>query len=101
MWPFSKSKSEELVQLREVLQQMKKLVERSGESDWTPFTPVEVSTDLDIAISQLERGEALDGDHLKMLFAPTGPLQEISMSNDWTKEYLALSSKFDDLIPNA
>ena len=101
MWPFSKSKPKDVVQLREVLEQMKMFVERSGESDWTPHTPAEVSADLSISISQLARGEAIDVDHLKMLFAPTGPLQEIAMSSDWANEYLTLSSKFDDLIPQA
>jgi hypothetical protein len=101
MWPFSKSNPEKVIQLREVLEQIKGFVERSGESDWTPFTPAEVSAGLGTAISQLERGEAIDVDHLKMLFAPTGPLQEIAMSSDWATDYLTLSSKFDDLIPNA
>lgn len=35
---------------------------------------------------------------LKLLFAPTGSLQEISLSSGWPKEFLELSQRFDQLI---
>jgi len=33
-----------------------------------------------------------------MQFLPTGPLQELSMSNGWDKVYLLLSTDFDNTI---
>jgi hypothetical protein len=36
--------------------------------------------------------------HLQTLFAPTGPLQETSMSGGWADEFLALSDRFDKAI---
>ena len=33
----------------------------------------------------------------QVLFAPTGPLQEISMANGWSDVYIMLSSVFDDV----
>ena len=35
---------------------------------------------------------------LVLLFAPTGALQELSMSNGWDKAYLKLSESFDKTI---
>jgi len=34
-------------------------------------------------------------DKLSIQFAPTGPIQEISISNGWDKVYLKLSEQFD------
>ena len=97
MWPFSKSVTKNAVRLREVLAQVKQFVDRSEASGWTPFTPAEISADLSAAISRIERNEAIDVDRLKMLFAPTGPIQETAMSSGWSDDYLKLSSEFDAL----
>jgi hypothetical protein len=32
---------------------------------------------------------------LSVLFAPTGPMQEVSISSGWADEFLALASRFD------
>lgn len=53
---------------------------------------------LDRGILAVELGNELNRDELKLLFAPTGDLQETSIANGWAEEYLSLSAKFDDLI---
>jgi hypothetical protein len=53
---------------------------------------------LDHAIESLVLGTELDRAELVLLFAPTGALQETSMANSWSGEYLVLSSQFDRLI---
>jgi hypothetical protein len=35
---------------------------------------------------------------LKVLFAPTGPIQEVSISSGWSDEYLDLAERFDTEI---
>jgi hypothetical protein len=101
MWPFAQSKIKEAHRLGLLLAQIKLLVERSAESDWTPFTPAEVCADLAVAIAQIERRETIDVRRLTMLFLPTGPLQEIAMSAGWADDYLKLSSEFDALTKTA
>lgn len=98
---FSSSEAESAKRLREVLDQVKRLIERSEQSDWTPFAPSEIATDLSAAISRLDRREAIEQEHLEMLFAPTGPIQETAMSAGWSDEYLKLSTEFDVLIRQA
>ncbi|WP_209349512.1 hypothetical protein [Pontixanthobacter sp. CEM42] len=36
-------------------------------------------------------------DAVAMLFAPTGPLQELSMSNGWEEAYLSIAEQFDHI----
>ena len=35
---------------------------------------------------------------LKLLFAPTGSIQEVSISSGWGQEFLSLSARFDEVI---
>lgn len=35
---------------------------------------------------------------LRVLFAPTGPIQEVAISSGWGDEFLALAEKFDSAI---
>ena len=53
---------------------------------------------LESGIDSLARGAELNRDQMKALFAPTGALQEVSMRNGWSHEYIALSAEFDRLI---
>ncbi len=38
---------------------------------------------------------------MTVLFAPTGPIQEVSLSSGWGKEFLALAERFDEEMPLA
>jgi hypothetical protein len=58
----------------------------------------EIRSQLDHSIQALEGSSEVCVKELEFLFAPTGPLQETAMSNDWSEEYLSLASQFDALI---
>jgi ATP-dependent Clp protease protease subunit len=81
--------------LREVLSDTKAFIKKSEESIWAGLSPAEIATDLDIAIDRIDENKAVDASHLKMLFAPTGPLQESAMASGWSEEYMRLSKEFD------
>lgn len=36
-------------------------------------------------------------EHYKILFAPTGPVQEISIANGWSEVFLKLAEEYDEL----
>ncbi|MEZ5957113.1 MAG: hypothetical protein R3C27_07900 [Hyphomonadaceae bacterium] len=57
--------------------------------------------EIDGIIAQLHRGEAPDRLTMKVLFAPTGPMQELSLSSGWGNRFLQLASEFDDAIGDA
>ena len=42
-----------------------------------------------------ELGSTLE---MKVLFAPTGPIQEVSLSSGWGDEFLRLADRFDQAL---
>lgn len=34
---------------------------------------------------------------MRVVFAPTGPLQEVSLSSDWAEAFMALARRFDEV----
>jgi len=57
-----------------------------------------MSAKLSTAVERAREDKTIGVFGLKLLFAPTGSLQESSMSNGWANEFLALSSEFDEAI---
>ncbi len=53
--------------------------------------------EIDGLIAQLDRRELPDRLTLAVLFAPTGPIQEVSISSGWADEFLALADRFDSI----
>lgn len=51
--------------------------------------------ELDTLIAALEAGRLPSRLDLSILFAPTGPIQEVSISSGWADEFLVLASRFD------
>ena len=49
-------------------------------------------SEIDSIITELENGSVPD---IRGLFAPTGPIQEVSLSSGWGKEFLKLAERFD------
>jgi hypothetical protein len=51
--------------------------------------------ELDGIISGLESGSLPERSLLGVLFAPTGPIQEVSLSSGWGEEFLTLARRYD------
>jgi hypothetical protein len=49
-------------------------------------------SEIDSIITELENGSFPD---IRILFAPTGPIQEVSLSSGWGDEFLELAYRFD------
>jgi hypothetical protein len=71
------------------------LLQNSEDSDWTPWTAAEILGTLEAMLQRLGRGEEIDRDELRLLFLPTGAVQETSMANGWSKEMLVLGEAVD------
>ena len=50
-------------------------------------------SEIDSIITSLENGSIPE---IKTLFAPTGPMQEVSLRSGWGKEFLELAERFDN-----
>ena len=49
-------------------------------------------SEIDSIIRELENGSVPD---IRLLFAPTGPIQEVSLSSGWGHEFIELAQRFD------
>jgi hypothetical protein len=46
-------------------------------------------------LKQVQAGVVPEESSVSVLFAPTGPLQELSMSSGWAETYLRLAERYD------
>lgn len=66
---------------------------------WSPWKGIQDATDeIDGLIGALEAGDGSVIDRLETLFAPTGAIQEVSVSSGWDQEFLELADRFDGIV---
>src|SRR5205823_5393284 len=66
---------------------------------WSHYKSAEEAVqDIHQHIARLQEGDFSKIDDLKLLFAPTGGLQEISVSSGWGESFLVLAAQFDRAI---
>ena len=83
-----------------VLETTKELIHRSQHVGWPDEQPIDIANELEQVISALLDPKSVElPKFYRGLFAPTGPVQEIAISNEWHDAYLALSSEYDSLEP--
>jgi hypothetical protein len=51
--------------------------------------------EIDGLLAQLKAGQLPSAGSLRVLFLPTGPIQEVSISSGWGDEFLELANRFD------
>jgi hypothetical protein len=81
-----------------VLEKTIELLEKSEDSMWTETTVSEAKEILETQLNYLKTTgnfEFSDKSKIKFLFLPTGALQEISITNGWSSEYLKFAQVID------
>lgn len=70
------------------------LAREANDYSWSSWNDQEDAlAEIDSILAQLENGSLPD---IEVLFAPTGPIQEVSMSSGWSREFLQLAEQFDE-----
>lgn len=89
--------------LLDIFQRARDLVARpDNDFAWSSWRDAEHALEeVDEIISRLQRNEIPDTFEMSILFAPTGPMQELSLSSGWGNRFLGLASEFDDAIEAA
>jgi hypothetical protein len=65
---------------------------------WTSYeTPKEVRDELDYCMEQLPNGNKNCLEKLNINFLPSCTFHDHSIQNSWSKEYVELSTKFDNI----
>ena len=65
-------------------------------SCWDKFE--KALTEFDQLVANLESDHFFDLSKLSFLFAPTAPIQEVSISSSWGREFVDVSAKFDSAL---
>lgn len=86
-----------LAELAEILWATRELLARPGNDfGWYSWsTAGEALSELDQLIETLATGSLPKRSKLEVLFLPTGPVQEVSLTSGWGEEFLALARQFD------
>ena len=84
----------DLRKLIAILRETRTLIARDGNdfssSSWRDQN--QAIAEIDSIIAELEHGTVPE---IGVLFAPTGPIQEVSLSSGWGDEFLELAERFD------
>ena len=87
-------KHEKLV---EILGEVRGFLARPGNdytwSSWEDATAA--LREVDGVIARIKSGDMPKRSDIELLFLPTGPIQEVSVSSGWGQEFLELASRFD------
>ncbi len=68
---------------------------RSESSDYSHTSVNEIIVKLESEITKAKNAQSIDIRQLSLLFAPTGAIQETSIDNGWSEEYLKISEVVD------
>jgi len=75
-----------------------KLADSGNDFTWSSWEDQPAAlAELDHHLSALAAGQ-IDKLVLDVLFAPTGPIQEVSLSSGWGDDFLALALRYDTAI---
>jgi hypothetical protein len=88
--------------LLDVFQRARDLVARpDNDFAWSSWRDAEHALEeIDGIIARLRNDDMPDTFDLSILFAPTGPMQELALSSGWGNRFLSLASEFDEALSN-
>lgn len=89
--------------LIDIFERARDLVARpENDFAWSSWRDTEHALEeIDGIITQLQRGETPSEAQMTLMFAPTGRMQELSMSSGWGNRFLQLATEFDAAIEAA
>lgn len=90
-------KSEELIRIIKIVKCM--VDSPNTNLTWSRYNNItELLQELDLYTEKIIRNDASVINDLKILIAPTGSLQEISIDNGWGDDFIEISSRLDKLF---
>ncbi len=85
-----------------ILQEARDLLAMPGNVfSWSKWPDAETAVaELEEHMSHVDEGRTLERFRLNQLFAPTGSIQEVSMSSGWSRQFIELATRFDEVMGN-
>ncbi|WP_144126591.1 hypothetical protein [Catellatospora sichuanensis] len=72
------------------------LARPDNDFSWSSFLDADAALVEIDGLTAVVRAEGRVPFSLSVLFAPTGPIQEVALSSGWGEEFLTLAARFDD-----
>lgn len=84
-------------ELMKVLQETRSLLTLAdNDFAWSSWNDsAEALEEFDGLVSKIETGRFFHWADLTIFFAPTGPIQEVSLSSGWGREFVDVAARFD------
>jgi len=94
------SKREKLI---EILREARAFLARpDNDFAWSSWEDAPAALrEIDGIVSRIESADMPKRAAIEVLFLPTGPIQEVSLSSGWGQEFVELASRFDSAIEQA
>jgi hypothetical protein len=85
-----------------ILEEARGLLAADGNDfSWSSWRDRDAALDeIDMILAELRSGIIPSTLTLNVLFAPTGPIQEVSLSSGWGDAFIQLANRFDDAMAN-
>jgi hypothetical protein len=90
----------EVAKLLSVLEEVRELLAAAdNDFSWSSWQDRDDAlSEIDTLLAKLRSGIAPSALTLNVLFAPTGPIQEVSLSSGWGDVFIELAARFDDAM---
>lgn len=88
------------MELLEIVNEVIEICEVSPQHiDWAGYRDqAELLEDLRDHVRRLHAGDTSGLSELRVLFLPSGPLQDIAIDSGWHNKFMTLASRFDELF---
>ena len=81
--------------LASVLEEAISLLQDSQSTAWSHLSVKKIVEKLESEIAKAKNSKPIDAELLRLLFAPTGDIQETAIENGWGDEFLRISALVD------
>lgn len=90
----------DLAVLIDIFSEVRTLLARAeNDFDWSSWKDEAAAlAEIDGLLASLRAGHPPDAHTMRVLFAPTGPMQEVSLSSGWGNRFLELAERFDEVM---
>jgi len=89
-----------LERLADIFERARDLVARpSNDFAWSSWRDAnDALEEIDGILAELRAGRMADRLTMSVLFAPTGPMQELALSSGWGNRFLQLAAEYDETM---
>jgi hypothetical protein len=87
-----------MMELKNELEKIIKYLSQSKDSIYANKSVFEINESIKAIINKINNENKIEINIIKMLIAPTGSLQEISIDNGWGEEFIKITNEIEKIM---